>query len=57
MDVNFLRSLVTVFFFLSFLGIIAWAFSKKNRQDFDEAAALPFMGDDAANATIGGTRE
>ncbi|PXW98731.1 cytochrome c oxidase cbb3-type subunit 4 [Sphaerotilus hippei] len=57
MDVNFLRSMVTVGFFAAFLGIIAWAYSKKNRQDFDDAAALPFQADDTASATIGGARE
>lgn len=44
-DVNFLRSLSTVVSFLSFLGIIVWAFSRKNAADFEKAAHLPFEQD------------
>lgn len=43
MDLNTLRSLVTVLSFALFLGIIAWTFSRGNRAAFDEAAALPFL--------------
>jgi cytochrome c oxidase cbb3-type subunit IV len=42
MDINDLRSAVTLVSFLTFIGIIAWALSKKNKADFDEAAQLPF---------------
>lgn len=45
MDINDLRSIVTVVSLLTFVGIIAWAWSKKNKASFDEAARLPF-GDD-----------
>ena len=38
--VNDLRSLVTVFFLILFLGIVAWAYSSRNRSAFDEAASL-----------------
>lgn len=44
-DVNTLRSLVTVVSFLTFIGIVAWAFSRKNSADFDKAANLPFEQD------------
>jgi cytochrome c oxidase cbb3-type subunit 4 len=44
-DVNTLRSLVTVVGFLTFIGIIAWAYSRKNAADFDKAANLPFEQD------------
>ena len=37
--VNDLRSLVTVFFLILFLGIVAWAYSSRNRSAFDEAAS------------------
>jgi len=57
MDVNFLRSLVTVAFFAIFLGIIAWAYSKKNRQDFEDAAAVPFLDEGTADIKIGDARE
>ena len=44
-DVNTLRSLVTVVSFLTFVGIIVWAYSRKNSADFDTAANLPFEQD------------
>jgi cytochrome c oxidase cbb3-type subunit 4 len=49
MDLNDLRSIVTVVSMLAFLGIIAWAWSRTNRHRFDEAAQLPFA-DDSNNA-------
>jgi cytochrome c oxidase cbb3-type subunit 4 len=42
MDLNDLRSIVTVVSLLTFLGIVAWAWSRRNRERFDEAANLPF---------------
>ncbi len=57
MGVNELRSIVTVVFFLTFLGIMAWAYSKKNRQVFEEAAAVPFMDEGADAIKIGDARE
>jgi len=50
MDVNDLRSIVTVVSLLTFLGIVAWAWSRRNRARFDEAAMLPFA-DDPADAS------
>jgi cytochrome c oxidase cbb3-type subunit 4 len=44
-EVNTLRSLVTVISFLTFIGIIVWAYSRKNSADFDKAANLPFEQD------------
>ncbi len=45
MDINDLRSLITLFSFVTFIGILVWAYSGKRKQSFDEAALLPF-GDD-----------
>jgi cytochrome c oxidase cbb3-type subunit IV len=45
MDINTLRSAVTVISLLVFLGIVAWAWSRRNRERFDEAARLPFQDD------------
>jgi cytochrome c oxidase cbb3-type subunit 4 len=42
MDINTLRSIATVVGLITFIGIFAWAYSRKNRADFDEAARLPF---------------
>ena len=41
MDINDLRALTTVLSFAVFVGILVWAFLKRNAQDFEEAARLP----------------
>jgi cytochrome c oxidase cbb3-type subunit 4 len=38
MDINDIRSLVTVASFLVFVGIVWWAYSARRRDAFDEAA-------------------
>ncbi|MBL0943982.1 MAG: cbb3-type cytochrome c oxidase subunit 3 [Hydrogenophaga sp.] len=43
MDINTLRSLVTVISLGVFVGIVAWAWSRRNQARFDEAARLPFQ--------------
>jgi cytochrome c oxidase cbb3-type subunit 4 len=45
MDINILREIVTVASFLAFAGIVAYAYTPRNRERFDEAARLP-LGDD-----------
>jgi len=45
MDVNDLRIVVTVLSFVAFIGITAWALSRKNGARFAEAAQLPFVDD------------
>lgn len=45
MDINSLRSIVTVMALVVFIGIVVWAWSKKNKERFDEAANLPFEQD------------
>lgn len=35
-----------------FIGIIVWAFSKKRKSSFDEAANLPFADEDQDKATL-----
>ena len=42
MDINILRSIVTVLFVISFLWITWWAYSKKQKEAFNDAANLPF---------------
>ena len=44
-DTNTLRSLATVVSFVTFLGIVVWAWSRRNARDFEEAANLPFEQD------------
>ena len=50
MDINDLRSIVTVTGLLCFLLIVAWAYSKRSKKGFDEAANLPFAEDDDQDA-------
>ena len=47
MDVNALRIVVTLLSFACFAGIVVWAWSRKNRSRFDEAARIPFIDGDA----------
>jgi cytochrome c oxidase cbb3-type subunit 4 len=55
MDVNDLRSIVTVLSLLAFAGIVAWAYASRNRAFFDDAARLPFAdGDSASDSDAGG---
>ena len=45
MDINDLRSIVTTISMRTFVGIVVWAWSKRNQPGFDEAAQLPFKQD------------
>ena len=42
MDFTFFQSIWTIVIMVTFLGIVAWAYSGKRKKDFDEAARLPF---------------
>ncbi len=42
MDINVLRSAVTLFAFVLFVAIVVWAYRPSRRGRFDEAAMLPF---------------
>jgi cytochrome c oxidase cbb3-type subunit 4 len=48
MDINLIREAVTVLSFAMFIGIVLWAWSSRNKGQFDEAARLPFTEDDDA---------
>ena len=41
MDINAIRAGVTVAALITFLGIVAWAWSSRRRADFEAAARLP----------------
>ena len=45
MDVNVLRIGVTLLSLVLFVGIVVWAWSRRNQAAFDEAAQLPFVED------------
>ncbi len=51
MDINTLRGLGTIFAMVAFIGVVIWAYSSYKKKDFDEAAQLPFLDDDDAEAT------
>lgn len=42
MDINTLRSVATLVCFVTFLGIVRWAWSRRQAMAFEEAAQLPF---------------
>jgi cytochrome c oxidase cbb3-type subunit 4 len=45
MDITTLRVVATVASFVTFIGILAWAFARGNAARFDEAGRLPFEQD------------
>lgn len=53
MDINDLRSVVTVVSLLTFLGIVWWAYGVKgNQKRFEEAASLPFADEEEERAEL-----
>ncbi len=46
MDINDLRSAVTVIGFVLFLALVRWAWAARRRGAFDDAAQLPFVGEE-----------
>jgi len=57
MDINDLRSIMTVVSMMTFIGIVWWAYGiKANKKGFDEAANLPFADDEAEQAETGLSR-
>ena len=52
MDLNDIRAWHTVLLLILFLGIVFWAYSKRRKKSFDEAANLPFADEKQHQATI-----
>jgi len=48
MDSVTIHSIWTVLLFITFIGIVIWAWSGKRKKSFDEAAHLPLEDDDVA---------
>ncbi|MDM8562154.1 cbb3-type cytochrome c oxidase subunit 3 [Candidatus Marithioploca araucensis] len=46
------QSVWTIMVMVIFLGIVVWAYSRKRKPEFDEAARLPLDDDDSVEATI-----
>ena len=51
MELNELRTLITLLSFIVFAGIVFWAYSGKQKARFEEAANLPFIDDELPGAT------
>lgn len=51
MDINDLRSAVTLFSLLLFVGLVVWTWQRSRKSAFAEAAQLPFM-DEAEHRPI-----
>ncbi len=49
MDINALRSAVTVVAFLAFVGLLVWSCMPARRKEFEEAAAMPFLDEEAGS--------
>ncbi|MBU0501075.1 MAG: cbb3-type cytochrome c oxidase subunit 3 [Gammaproteobacteria bacterium] len=52
MDINDFRAWHTLVLMVVFFGIIWWAYSKKRKSSFNEAANLPFADEDRHEATV-----
>ncbi|MBE9538076.1 MAG: cbb3-type cytochrome c oxidase subunit 3 [Proteobacteria bacterium] len=52
MDINDFRGLSTLFLMISFIGLCFWAYSKKRKTTFDEAANLPFADEEMNQRTL-----
>ncbi|MFT4873646.1 cbb3-type cytochrome oxidase subunit 3 [Congregibacter sp.] len=50
MDINDLRGISTAFLLFAFIGLVIWAYSSKQKKEFDEAANLPFADDPPSQA-------
>jgi cytochrome c oxidase cbb3-type subunit 4 len=46
MDINDIRSAVTLFSFLCFIWLMGWVWAKHRRSAYDEAARLPLLEND-----------
>lgn len=46
MDINVLRGIATLIVMLAFLGMVVWVYAYRSKSHFDEAANLPFDGED-----------
>ncbi|MBC7006115.1 cbb3-type cytochrome oxidase subunit 3 [Photobacterium sp. BZF1] len=51
MDIGTIHSIWTLILFGSFIGIVLWAYSKRQKSRFDEAANLVFADEEQDTAT------
>ena len=57
MDFNTLRGITTALALIAFLSVWIWAWSHRRKQDFDEAANLPFADDELDQQSKGARHE
>lgn len=57
MDSGIISGIITVVFIVVFIGIVWWAYSKDNRQLFEQAGRLPFEEDDANPTSVKGEKQ
>jgi cytochrome c oxidase cbb3-type subunit 4 len=51
-DLNDFRAWHTVVLLVIFIGIVVWAYSRRRKKSFDEAANLPFADEEQHKATM-----
>lgn len=56
MDYGIIGSIFTVFIFVTFIGIVLWAYSNKSKDKFEEAANLVFD-DEPSNQAVNKKQE
>jgi cytochrome c oxidase cbb3-type subunit 4 len=49
MNFGLLLGIWTIIVMIIFLGIVVWAWSKKRKKEFDDAAMIPFREDNNEN--------
>jgi cytochrome c oxidase cbb3-type subunit 4 len=52
MDINDLRGISTALLMVAFISLCVWAYSKKRKRSFDEAANLPFADEEMNRRTM-----
>ena len=50
LDMGFLRGIATVFALLAFVAVVIWAYGKRSKEAFREAAQLPLEEDDGTES-------
>ena len=56
MDIDLVRAVITLVSFIVFLAIVAWAWSSRRKDRFEEAANLPFADERMQAATLAAER-
>ncbi|MFK0573276.1 cbb3-type cytochrome oxidase subunit 3 [Endozoicomonas sp.] len=51
MDINTIRGLATLAALVAFTAVVLWAYSGRKKNDFEEAAALPFADESPSSST------